>query len=73
MSVSLLKSPKNPDANCDMHKHFIYYAALPHKGSFQEAEVNRRAYELNMISSNNIPLLSGNLSGAKYAKTKIIL
>ncbi|CAL8128846.1 unnamed protein product [Orchesella dallaii] len=64
VQVSLLKSPKNPDGNCDMHKHFIYYAVLPHEGTFQEAEVIRRAYELNLLGSNNVPLLATNLTGA---------
>jgi len=46
-----------------MHKHFIYYAVLPHEGTFQEAEVIRRAYELNLLGSNNVPLLATNLPG----------
>ena len=32
VKLSLVRAPKNPDANCDMHKHFIYYAVLPHEG-----------------------------------------
>lgn len=79
VQLSLLKSPKNPDANCDMHKHYIYYAVMPHKGkiftnlfnkmflnkhfiissgSFQSAEVIQRAYELNTLGSNNVPLIT---------------
>jgi len=57
--MSLLKATKNPDANCDMQKHLIHYAILPHEGSFQEAEVIRRAYEFNYFSANNVPILSG--------------
>lgn len=32
VQLSLLKSPKNPDGMADMHKHYIYYAVMPHKG-----------------------------------------
>ncbi|CAG7731916.1 unnamed protein product [Allacma fusca] len=60
--LSLLKSPKNPDANADMHKHYIYYAVLPHEGSFQESEVIRRAYELNVLGANNVPLIPTGLT-----------
>jgi len=57
VSLSLLKSPKNPDANCDMHKHFIYYAILPHTGTLQQADVIQRAYELNTLGANNVPIV----------------
>ena len=33
VKLSMLKSPKNPDANCDIHTHYIYYAVLPHEGT----------------------------------------
>ena len=59
VSLSLLKSPKNPDPTCDMHKHYIQYAVLPHEGTFQAANVIRRAYELNYYGANNVPLLQG--------------
>jgi len=57
VQLSLLKAPKNPDALCDMHKHYIYYAVLPHSGSFQDSGVVQKAYELNLLGCNNIPLL----------------
>lgn len=63
VQLSLLRSPKNPDANCDMHKHFIYYAVMPHTGSFQEADVIQKAYELNVLGSNNVPLMYTDLTG----------
>jgi len=59
VKLSLLKAPKNPDANCDIHKHYIHYAILPHEGTFQEFEVIRRAYELNYFGANNVPVLTG--------------
>jgi alpha-mannosidase len=59
VQLSLLRSPKNPDGNCDMHRHFIHYAVLPHEGRLQEAEIIQRAYEFNFHSANNVPLLTG--------------
>lgn len=66
VQLSLLKAPKNPDANCDMHEHFIYYAVMPHKGSFQSAKVIQKAYELNILGSNNVPLLPTSKQQAQY-------
>ncbi|ODN00433.1 Alpha-mannosidase 2C1, partial [Orchesella cincta] len=47
IKLSLLRSPKAPDGNCDMHQHVIRYALLPHDGSFQSAGTIRHAYEFN--------------------------
>jgi len=60
--LSLLRAPKNPDANCDIHKHYIHYAVLPHEGTFQQADVVRRAYELNYFSANNVQLSASALA-----------
>ncbi|OXA64483.1 alpha-mannosidase 2C1 isoform X2 [Folsomia candida] len=65
VQLSLLKSPKNPDGMADMHKHYIYYAVMPHKGSFQEADLIRKAYELNVLGSNNVPLLPTTMPNAQ--------
>ena len=32
LSLSLLRSPKNPDANADMGTHHFRYAIFPHHG-----------------------------------------
>lgn len=32
ITMSLLRSPKAPDANCDMHEHVFRYALMPHNG-----------------------------------------
>lgn len=32
ITLSLLRSPKAPDANCDMHEHNFRYALMPHHG-----------------------------------------
>jgi alpha-mannosidase len=34
ITMSLLRSPKAPDANCDMHEHFFRYALMPHNGMY---------------------------------------
>ncbi|KAG1650836.1 Alpha-mannosidase 2C1 [Nymphon striatum] len=48
MSMSLLRSPKSPDADADMGNHEFSYAVYPHKGTFQSARVVQHAYELNV-------------------------
>lgn len=46
MRLSLLRSPKAPDANADMGTHHIRWAILPHQGSLGHTTV-RKAYEFN--------------------------
>ena len=46
MRLSLLRSPKAPDAHADMGSHQIRWAILPHQGSLSSTTV-RRAYEFN--------------------------
>lgn len=48
MKLSLLRSPKAPDANCDMGMHEFSYAILPHTGTLAESDVVRQAYEFNV-------------------------
>ncbi|XP_077998328.1 alpha-mannosidase 2C1-like isoform X2 [Glandiceps talaboti] len=45
--LSLLKSPKAPDANADMGDQDFSYAILPHTGTFQDAGVIQAAYDMN--------------------------
>jgi alpha-mannosidase len=47
MRLTLLKSGINPDPNADQGLHRFTYALLPHAGDWREAEVVRRAAELN--------------------------
>lgn len=47
LTLSLLKSPKAPDDNCDMKTHLFKYALMPHLGTAVEAQVMQRAYEFN--------------------------
>ncbi|CAL4079511.1 unnamed protein product, partial [Meganyctiphanes norvegica] len=50
LTLSLLRSPKAPDDQCDMGKHQFSYAAMPHAGTHQSADVPKRAYEFNIDS-----------------------
>jgi alpha-mannosidase len=47
MRLTLLRSPKSPDPEADMHTHSFAYSILPHKGGWQQADVLRRAHEFN--------------------------
>lgn len=46
MRLSLLRSPKAPDAHADMGKHTIRWAVLPHRGALSHVTV-RKAFEFN--------------------------
>ncbi|KAJ1736353.1 Glycoside hydrolase, 38 vacuolar alpha mannosidase [Coemansia sp. Benny D160-2] len=52
MCLTLLRSPKAPDENCDMGNHSFRYAVYPHKGAFDESDVLQEAYKFN------VPLVS---------------
>jgi alpha-mannosidase len=46
MRLSLLRSPKAPDAHADMGRHHIRWAILPHQGDLSSTTV-RTAYNFN--------------------------
>lgn len=46
MRLSLLRSPKAPDANADMGRHHTRYAIFPHAGPLDQGTV-RKAFEFN--------------------------
>jgi len=48
MRLSLLKSAVSPDPEADQGLHHFTYSLLPHQGDWREAEIVRRAYELNV-------------------------
>ncbi|XP_045117159.1 alpha-mannosidase 2C1-like isoform X2 [Portunus trituberculatus] len=58
LMLSLLRSPKAPDAKCDMGQHTFSYALMPHKGCGDKTRVQRCAYEFN----SNLALLSTSVS-----------
>ncbi|BFZ62128.1 Glycoside hydrolase, 38 vacuolar alpha mannosidase [Saitoella coloradoensis] len=47
MRLSLLRSPKAPDAHADMGRHHFRYAMLPHRGNISQAAVVRAGYNFN--------------------------
>jgi alpha-mannosidase len=48
LRLSLLRSPIRPDGNSDQGMHKFTYSLLPHAGNWRQAQVDRRAYELNV-------------------------
>jgi alpha-mannosidase len=48
LRLSLLRSPIRPDADSDQGSHQFTYSLLPHAGNWRQAQVARRAYELNI-------------------------
>jgi alpha-mannosidase len=64
MRLSLLRSPKAPDAHADMGTHTIRWAILPHSGALGHATV-RKAFEFN----NPLKLVSGSEASLAEAKT----
>lgn len=47
LGLSLLKSPKHPDADADMGEHEFTYAIMPHAGDWRAAGVDLEAEALN--------------------------
>jgi alpha-mannosidase len=47
LGISLLKGAIAPAPDADVGMHRFTYSMLPHAGDWREAEVTRRAYELN--------------------------
>lgn len=47
MRQTLLRSPKAPDPECDMGRHFFTYVLMPHFGPLNYAGVVAQAYALN--------------------------
>ncbi|KAK4105474.1 glycoside hydrolase family 38 protein [Parathielavia hyrcaniae] len=59
MRLSLLRSPKAPDAHADMGTHHIRWGILPHQGGLSHVTV-RKAFEFN----NPLKLLSSRAAGS---------
>jgi len=62
MSLTLLRSPKDPDPRADMGEHRLTYSLLPHTDDFWRGEVIRHGYELN------VPLLARRVQTARVGK-----
>ncbi|MBI4979649.1 MAG: alpha-mannosidase [Spirochaetes bacterium] len=48
LTLTLLKSPKFPDSECDMGKHHFVYSIFPHRGDWRIAGVDKEGYRLNV-------------------------
>lgn len=59
ISLNLLRSPKYPDATCDMGEHRFTYAIYPHTGKWSGSNVVEEGYRLNnpMIVTDSMPNL----------------
>ncbi|KAK6187507.1 hypothetical protein SNE40_005515 [Patella caerulea] len=62
LRLSLLRSPKAPDADADMGDHEFTYAVMPHQGCLQESGVIQQACNINspliIKSGNNLTTCS---------------
>ncbi|ORZ07655.1 galactose mutarotase-like domain-containing protein [Absidia repens] len=64
LRLSLIRSPKAPDSNCDIGHHTLKYAIYPHEGHFMQSDVVREGYNFNVplitrvLSSNRVHDLS---------------
>ena len=66
LRLTLLRSPRWPDPNCDRGEHNFTYAIYPHIGSWQTAQTVQRGYELNtplqvLIMESNLGQVTANL------------
>jgi alpha-mannosidase len=48
MRLTLLKSAIDPDATADQGLHVFTYSLLPHGGTWQQSDVTREGYQLNL-------------------------
>jgi alpha-mannosidase len=48
ISLNLLRSPKTPDPESDMHEHRFTYSLFPHGGTMVQSDLIRQAYQLNV-------------------------
>ncbi|KAI9312271.1 galactose mutarotase-like domain-containing protein [Dichotomocladium elegans] len=63
--LSLIRSPKAPDSNCDIGHHVFKYAIYPHEGHFIQSDVVREGYNFNVPLLNRIIPMSKAASVSK--------
>ncbi|OMH79596.1 Alpha-mannosidase G [Zancudomyces culisetae] len=61
MTISLLRSPKSPDPECDIGYHTFRYAIYPHNSSFPDPSIVREAFSFN-VPLKAIPVYSSSIS-----------
>jgi alpha-mannosidase len=67
LRLSLLRSPVYPDPTADRGEHKFVYSLFPHAGTWQQAQTERRGYELNYaLSAMQTGSHSGTL-GPRYS------
>lgn len=78
MRLSLLRSPKWPDATADRGKHSIEYSLYPHTGNWKGANTVARGYEINnplivASTTNHAGRLPESNSFARLAPVNLLL
>ncbi|PVU91602.1 hypothetical protein BB559_004057 [Furculomyces boomerangus] len=72
MAISLLRSPKSPDANCDMGVHSFRYGVYVHTTSFPDPQVVKSGYGFNSplvgVSVNSGMLVGSELNVSDITK-----
>ncbi|MEQ6120308.1 alpha-mannosidase [Reichenbachiella sp. MALMAid0571] len=78
ISLNLLRSPKSPDAEADMHVHEFSYALFPHTGDHIEGKVVQEAYQFNfpmrvLPFSGKLGGGDSDYSGIRLSKENVII
>jgi alpha-mannosidase len=78
LRLTLLRSPKWPDAEADMGHHHFHYALYPHAGTWKEALTVRHGYEYNypltaVVTTAHSGTLPASHSFASVAPENVVL
>jgi alpha-mannosidase len=78
LRLTLLRSPKWPDAEADMGHHHFHYALYPHAGTWKDALTVRHGWEYNypltaVVTTAHAGLLPASHSFASVAPENVVL
>jgi alpha-mannosidase len=78
LRLTLLRSPKWPDAEADMGHHHFHYALYPHAGTWKDALTVRHGYEYNypltaVVTTAHAGTLPASHSFASVAPENVVL
>ena len=78
LRLTLLRSPKWPDAEADMGHHHFHYALYPHTGTWKDAMTVRHGYEYNYpltaaVTTAHAGSLSAEHSFASVSPENVVL
>ena len=78
LRLTLLRSPKWPDADADMGHHHFHYALYPHAGTWKDALTVRHGYEYNypltaVVTTAHAGSLPATHSFASVAPENVVL